>query len=43
MKYDLKDVAFLIALRIDRDDRLYNINITIKYLLKNFLTNIILI
>ena len=43
MKYNFKDVTFIIALTIDTYDRLDNINITVRYLLKNLITNIIII
>jgi len=43
MKYDLKDLSFIIALRIKDNERLNNINITVNYLLKNFNTNIIIV
>ena len=42
MKYDLKDITFTIPVRIDTPDRLYNINYTVEYLLRNFDTNIII-
>ena len=41
MKYNLKDITFTIPVRIDTPDRLYNINYTVEYLLRNFDTNII--
>lgn len=41
MKISLKDVTFTIPVRIDSADRLYNINYTVEYLLRNFDTNII--
>ena len=42
MKYNFKDVTFIIALTIDTYDRSDNINITVRYLLKNLITNIII-
>jgi hypothetical protein len=33
MKHNLKDVSFIIALRINCSERLENINITVNYLL----------
>ena len=41
MKYDLKDITFTIPVRIDTPDRLYNINYTVEFLLRNFNNNII--
>ena len=43
MKNYLSEVTFIIALKIDSNDRLENINIIINYLQTNFITNIILI
>lgn len=41
MKLNLKDITFTIPVRIDSPDRLYNINYTVEYLLRNFDTNVI--
>jgi hypothetical protein len=41
MKTDLKDVTFTIPVRIDSEDRQFNINYIISYLLHNFDTNVI--
>lgn len=40
-RYDLSDVSFLIPIRVDSSDRLTNLHIIVKYLHKNFKTNII--
>jgi hypothetical protein len=40
IKYDLSDVTFITALRIDCDDRAKNLETTISYLCKHFNTNI---
>jgi len=41
MKIDLKDVTFTLPVRIDSEDRKFNIDYTINYLLTNFDTNVI--
>ena len=41
MKHDLKQVTFIIPIRIESNDRLRNVITSICYLLKNFDTNII--
>lgn len=38
--YDLRDTTFLIPVRIDNDDRLRNLLLLIKYLVKHLATNI---
>lgn len=42
-RLNLRDVSFLIPVRIDSEDRLENVYMVCKYLYKNFDTNIILI
>jgi predicted glycosyltransferase involved in capsule biosynthesis len=42
MKTDLKDVTFTIPVRIDSQDRVFNLQYIIKYLSNNFDTNIII-
>lgn len=42
MKYDLKDVTFIIPVRIDSSDRLRNLFLSVSYILKYFDTNIII-
>jgi hypothetical protein len=42
MKIDLKDVTFIIPLRIDTGDRLRNVILTTSYLLHHFDTNVII-
>lgn len=39
---DLKDVTFLIAIKLDSQDRITNLDTTINYLQSNFNTNIVL-
>jgi hypothetical protein len=41
MKIDLKNLTFTIPVRIDSEDRAFNLNYIIEYLLHNFDTNII--
>ena len=41
MKIDLKDVTFLIPLKLDSDDRRENLKRTINFIESNFDTNII--
>lgn len=41
-KIELKDLTFLIALKIDSQDRLSNLDLTMDYLQSNFDTNIVL-
>ncbi len=43
MKTDLKDMTFLIPIRIDTMIRLENILLSVRYLLRNFETNIIIL
>jgi hypothetical protein len=40
MKYNLKDVTFLIPLRIDSADRLRNVQLVVGYLMQHFDTNV---
>ena len=42
MKHDLKNATFIMPLRIESEDRLRNIVISLAYLLKNFDTNVII-
>ena len=42
MKIDLKDVTFIIPIRIDSDDRKRNIDLVVSYLLTHFNTNVII-
>ena len=41
-KYDFRDVTFVIPLRNDSQDRVENLNLTIKFIRANFDTNIII-
>jgi hypothetical protein len=41
-KIDLKNITFIIPIRIDSSDRLRNIFLTVSYLINNFDTNIII-
>ena len=43
MKKDLKDVTFIIPVRLESNDRIINSQITLKHLLDNFDTNIIVL
>lgn len=43
MKYEINDVTFLIPIRLDSIERLENLMLSLKYLLKNFDTNILVL
>ena len=42
MKHDLKQVTFIIPIRIESEDRLRNVITSVAFLLNNFDTNIII-
>jgi hypothetical protein len=42
-RYDLKDATFVIPVRIDSDDRLENLSAVLRYIRKNFDTNVLVL
>tara|TARA_Y100000310_G_scaffold235174_1_gene238190 strand:+ start:769 stop:3273 length:2505 start_codon:yes stop_codon:yes gene_type:complete len=42
IKHDLSDCTFIIPLKVESEDRKFNISTTVPYILENFITNIII-